>query len=391
MSDLHPVKKILILSANPKETTPLRLGEEIREIKEGLKRAKRREQFIIETAEAVRYKDIRRAILDYEPQILHFSGHGIGSPGQEMEHDSGERKLSPVPEYATESGGLVFEDETGHEKLVDAEALAGLFELFADQLECVVLNACYSEVQARAIAQHIPYVIGMNRDIGDGAAIEFAVGFYDALGAGRPVEFAYQLGCNAIQIAGIAEHLTPVLLQPPEAGAPPSSLTTLQPATSAMTSNSASQRIDVFFSYAHEDEELRNELTKHLKLLERQGVISAWYDRDITAGEEWKPKILEKLNQSQLILLLISADFLASDFCWGVELQRAMERHEAKEARVIPIILREVDWKGAPFGKLQALPKNAEPVTNWSNRDQAFANIARGIRRAVEDLTEKKP
>ncbi len=129
MSDLPPAKKILILSANPKGTTPLRLDEEVREIKEGLRRAKRREQFVIESAEAVRYRDIRRAILDFEPQILHFSGHGAGEEG------------------------LVFEDETGQEKLVDAEALAELFELFSDQLECVVLNACYSEVQARAIAQ----------------------------------------------------------------------------------------------------------------------------------------------------------------------------------------------------------------------------------------------
>ena len=212
MSDLPPVKKILILSANPKGTTPLRLDEEVREIKEGLRRAKRREQFIIESAEAVRYRDIRRAILDFEPQILHFSGHGIGSPAQEIEPDSGDRKLSLVPEYATESGGLVFEDETGHEKLVNAEALAELFELFSDKLECVVLNACYSEVQGRAIARNIDYVVGMNQAIGDRAAIEFAVGFYDGLGAGKSYEVAYKLGCNAIILAGLTEKLAPQLL-----------------------------------------------------------------------------------------------------------------------------------------------------------------------------------
>ena len=212
MSDLSPVKKILILSANPKGTTPLRLGEEIREIKEGLQRAKRREQFDIESAEAVRYRDIRRAILDYEPEILHFSGHGIGSPAQEIEHDSSDRKLSLVPEYTTESGGLVFEDETGHEKLVNAEALAELFELFSDKLECVVLNACYSEVQGRAIARNIDYVVGMNQAIGDKAAIEFAVGFYDAIGAEKSYEFAYRLGRSAINLAGIPEALTPQFL-----------------------------------------------------------------------------------------------------------------------------------------------------------------------------------
>lgn len=189
MSSNPPAKRILLLSPNPRGTTLLRLDEEMREIKEGLQRAKQREKFIIESAEAVRYRDIRRAVLDFEPNVVHFSGHGEGEEG------------------------LVFEDEAGQVKLVDAEALAGLFELFASQVDCVVLNACYSEVQAEVIARHIPYVIGMNKGIGDRAAIEFAVGFYDALGAGKSVEDAYKFGCNAIQLAGISEHLTPVLLK----------------------------------------------------------------------------------------------------------------------------------------------------------------------------------
>jgi hypothetical protein len=189
MSVEIPVKKILVLSANPKGTKPLRLNEEIREIKEGLQLAKKRDSFQIESAEAVRDIDIHRSILNYEPQIIHFSGHGAGEEG------------------------LIFEDNIGQQKLVDAAALAGLFELFADQVECVLLNACYSEIQAKAIAKHINYVIGMSQEIGDKAAIKFAVGFYDALGAGRSVEFAYKLGCQVIRMAGIQEHLTPQLLK----------------------------------------------------------------------------------------------------------------------------------------------------------------------------------
>ena len=126
------MKKILILSANPKNTTRLRVDEEMREIKEGLKRARQREDFVIETGQAVRYRDIRRAILDFEPNIVHFSGHGAGEEG------------------------LAFEDETGQVKLVEESALASLFKLFADQIECVVLNACYSEVQAKAIRRSLP-------------------------------------------------------------------------------------------------------------------------------------------------------------------------------------------------------------------------------------------
>lgn len=188
MSNQNQTRKILLLSANPKGSSQLRLGEEMREIKEGLKRSKNRDQYAIATAEAVRYRDIHRAILEYEPHIIHFSGHGVGEEG------------------------LVFEDESGQIKLVDAEALAGLFQLFAKQVQCVVLNACYSEYQALEIARHINYVIGMSQKIGDKAAIEFAVGFYDALGADKGYEFAYKLGCSLIRVAGIAENLTPKLI-----------------------------------------------------------------------------------------------------------------------------------------------------------------------------------
>jgi CHAT domain len=185
------VQTILILTANPKGTSRLRLEQEVRDIEEGLNRAQNRDQFVVKSMFAVRPRDIQRAMLDINPSIVHFSGHGTGDEG------------------------LVFEDETGSTKLVDGEALAGLFELFAETVECVVLNGCYSEVQADAAAQHINYVIGMKKAIGDKAAIEFAVGFYDALGAGRNVEFAHKLGCVAIGLAGIPEQLTPVLKKKP--------------------------------------------------------------------------------------------------------------------------------------------------------------------------------
>lgn len=178
--------KILVLAANPKDTTPLRLDEEVREIGEGLRRARHREQFTVEQRWAVRVRDLRRAMLDTEPSVVHFSGHG------NME-------------------GLVLEDAAGLAQLVSNNALSSLFKLFANQVHCVVLNACYSATQAEAISQHIPYVIGMAKEIGDQAAIEFAVGFYDAFGAGRSVEDAYEFGCNAILLQGIPEHLTPVL------------------------------------------------------------------------------------------------------------------------------------------------------------------------------------
>ncbi len=181
------MKKILILSANPTSTSPLRLDKEVREIQAGLERAKNRDQFKIMSKWAVRPEDLRRGLLDYEPQIVHFSGHGAGEEG------------------------LVLENDIGEWQLVSTEALANLFGLCKDKIECVLFNACYSEVQAEAIYQHIDCVMGMNQKIGDVAAIEFAIGFYDALGANRSYEDAYKFGCNAIDLKSIPESSTPVL------------------------------------------------------------------------------------------------------------------------------------------------------------------------------------
>jgi Effector-associated domain 1/TIR domain/CHAT domain len=485
---------ILFLAANPKGTVPLRLDQELRDIAEGLQRAQKRDQFNLEQRSAVRPRDIQRAMLDLEPQIIHFSGHGTGE------------------------AGLVFEDETGNSKLVDGNALAALFELFADQLNCVVLNGCYSEVQAQAIAQHIPYVIGMNKEIGDHAAITFAVGFYDALGAGRNVEFAFEMGCVAIRLEGITEHLTPVLIKKPVAvgneiqvnptsqpitptisqkievnmelsgnqvkqlrealqsafpeksklkqllreemdinidavvgngnltdivteliafteaegrlvelvtaatrrnsgnpklrlfadsiGLLPSEIklptsntdgtaissTLPHTGTNPKTSTTAPvslESIEIFISYSHKDDDLRDELVTHLSNLRRQGKISAWHDRAIEAGTEWETQIKARLESAQIILLLISPPFMASDYCYDLEMERAIQRHNEGTARVIPIILRPVDWKDTPFSKLQVLPKDAKPVTKWSDRDTAFVDVVQGIRRAVDSLTNK--
>lgn len=147
--------------------------------------------------------------------------------------------------------------------------------------------------------------------------------------------------------------------------------------------------IKLFFSYAHEDEELRDELAKHLRILERQGIISAWYDRDITAGMEWANAIDDNLNTADIILLLVSPDFIASDYCYDLEMKRAMERHEAGEAIVIPVILRKTNWTSAPFSKLQALPKNAKPVKSWTDQDEAFTFISEQIQKVAQMLANR--
>jgi TIR domain len=154
------------------------------------------------------------------------------------------------------------------------------------------------------------------------------------------------------------------------------------------TSVSRSLPLQLFFSYSHHDEKLRDQLADHLAALEREGLIAGWHDRRIGAGEDWAGAIDHHLSSADLILLLVSPSFVASRYCYELELQRALERHAAGEARVIPVILRPADWGALPFGKLQALPKDGKPVTRWSNRDEAFLDIAQGIRRTARVLTK---
>jgi hypothetical protein len=146
--------------------------------------------------------------------------------------------------------------------------------------------------------------------------------------------------------------------------------------------------VKIFFCYARKDKPLLKELHTHLFPLYREGLINMWHDGDISAGAEWEQEISSHLNEAEIILLLISPNFMASDYCYGIEMKRAMERHEKGEARVIPIILRSVNWQSI-LGKLQALPTDAKPIMRWSTRDEAFYNVVEGIRKVVVELKAK--
>ena len=180
--------KILILSANPKTTPYLRLDEEVREIRGGLERSRKRDEFHIIARPAVRPRDLQRALLEYEPAIVHFSGHGEGEEGLSLENDAGEVQS------------------------VSAQALARLFKQFDGKIECILLNACYSAAQAEQLRGYADYVIGMEQAIGDEAALRFAQGFYDALGAGRGYADAFEFGCALIDMTGLPAATAPVLL-----------------------------------------------------------------------------------------------------------------------------------------------------------------------------------
>ena len=185
-------RTVLFLAADPADAARLRLGEEVREIHERLQRAATR-NLVLEPRLSVRATDLTQAIFDTRPSVVHFSGHG------------------------TQAGALCLEADDGRTHPVTAEALEQLFELYRDTVNCVVLNACSTEPQARAIATHIDYVIGMRRPIGDPAAIAFAVGFYKALAAGRSVEDCFKFGVVELRLLNIPEHDTPVLFDRPRA------------------------------------------------------------------------------------------------------------------------------------------------------------------------------
>ncbi len=179
------MKRILLLAANPVTTVPLQLEAEFREIKTAIRSSLHRDQLDLRKEGAIRPKDLASVVPEYKPHVIHFSGHGAGQQG------------------------LFLEDDDGQTRLIDAANLGRLFKLVANQVECVVLNACFSEVQAEIIRQHINYVVGMNDAIGDRTATDFSVGFYNALGAGESYENAYEFGCFAI--AGTQQEHIPVL------------------------------------------------------------------------------------------------------------------------------------------------------------------------------------
>lgn len=155
----------------------------------------------------------------------------------------------------------------------------------------------------------------------------------------------------------------------------------VQPVTSHPHQNMAAK---VFFSYSHDDEPFRDQLEKHLSMLKRQGHIEAWHDRRIAAGAEIDETISEALEEADIILLLVSASFIASDYCYSREMKRAVQRHHEGTAVVVPVIVRTCDWHAAPFGNLMAVPKDGKAIDLWANFDEAYTDVARQVRLLVE-------
>jgi serine/threonine-protein kinase len=302
------VKKILILSANPKNTNQLRLDDEVREIQAALDQCKNRDQFEIMTRWAVRVDDLQPILLDHTPDIVHFSGHGGGSQG------------------------LALENEIGQMQLVSSTALAGLFRLFRAEVECVFLNACYSEEQAKAIHQHINCVVGMNQAIGDIAAIKFAKGFYRALGTDRTYKEAFEFGCNLIDLQSIPESSTPVIKLKKPTQARRKSVQSDR--VKAVSSSTETTRVFISYRSQSPDRELAQQFFEALTAAGHEAFMAG---ESIRLGETWPVRIDAELERSDYFLLLLSDQSAVSEMVTE-EVRRAKRLRDSR-ANQRPIIL----------------------------------------------------
>lgn len=276
--------------------------------------------------------------------------------------------------------GRIYINDT--ESLTISELKYALRRAISSGLQLALFNSCDGLGLAQELADlDIPQIIVMREPVADRVAQEFLKYFLRAFSEGQPFYLAVREARERLQ--GLENHFPcaswlPVIYQHP---------TVMPPTWKELCGiDSSPQSIELFFSYADEDEDLLNEIEKQLSSLKKQGKINPWSVRKLTPGAELETQVAQHLNSARIIILLISQYFLASDECYSIQLTRAMERYAKGEAIVIPIILRPVDWRNEAFGRLKPLPEKGKPVTSWANRDEAFENIARGIRAVVESV-----
>ncbi|MFG6094127.1 AAA-like domain-containing protein [Leptothoe sp. ISB3NOV94-8A] len=301
-----PLRKILVLAANPSDTARLSLDEEVRSIQRSIQLSKERDQFQIVSEWAVRTEDLIQALMSHQPHIVHFVGHGVGDHG------------------------LVLDDSRGRSQLVPTRALARLFQQVSN-VECVLLNACYSDSQAQAISQFVSCVIGMNQPIGDVAAISFARGFYTALGHSSSYEAAYEMGRTAIDLEDIAEEVaTPVLRT--RAG----KVIDDRFGSKASPSDSRTATRRIFISYRDEapDKDLAQDFYDAFQAAGHEAFMAA---ESIKLGENWRKRISTELHQCDYFLLLLSPLSATSEMVTE-EVKRARSLRDQRENNR-PVIL----------------------------------------------------
>jgi hypothetical protein len=311
--------------------------------------------------------DLSRLLKEHRPGVVHVLSPGVNPANRALMLDRG-----------------------GKVEYVSPGDFAKIFDLpHTKAPSLVVLNTCHSLKHAEAIAPRVGAVVAIKDMIYDSAAIEFATDFYESLAYGSSVAEAFEQGRQAVARVAPQQIDEPVLLT---GTANPSNIMIAPSAPKPRATRAGvvgapkAKPAKVFCSYSHADEKFRSELEKHLALLSQQDAIHVWHDRRIDPGAEWKKEIDKNLEEADIVLLLVSADFMASQYCTGIEMKRALERQNSGSTRVVPILIRKCDLEGAPFAGLQWLPTGSKPVKNWSDRDEAWTSVAKGIREVVASL-----
>ena len=376
--------RVLFLASNP---TEMKFGfvEELHRIEEA--RRSRPGCFDVIPRWSVSLAGLKRHVTAVRPTVVHV--------------------LSPTVDPARNE--LVLSDESGEPEYVPSAAFAKAFAGAGGRAtRLVVINTCHSRRLAEDVARHVGCAIAMEGEIADHAAVEFTDALYHALAEGVSVAEAFDEARDAVGRTAESQRDVPVLVAGREN--PNAVRIAAAAAQSGDESDAESRRpaqrglrgaraagteaaapphcLRIFCSYSHKDSKYRAELEAHMANLLSQGVVKVWHDRLIRPGTDWARDIDRNLDEANIVMLLVSADFMASRYCTGIELKRALERQTSEAVRVVPVLVRECDLAGAPFGQLQWLPTGAKPVKRWTDRDSAWTDVVKGLRKVVDDLSQ---
>lgn len=290
--------------------------------------------------------------------------------------------LSPGVEQDTQ---LMYLGEDGESpERISPAALAKVFKGLASPPKLVVLNTCHSGAHAEELAAHVGCAIAMRGLVMDDAAIRFADSFYRSAVAGDSVRTAFDSARRTVRKQHPGDEGDPALYT---GRSDPADINigSAKKRASAITA-STPKAVRIFCSYSHKDSKYRAELETFLAGLKMQGLVNIWHDRLIKPGTDWAKDINSNLDHANLVLLLVSSDFIASQYCMGIELKNALARQQKEDVRIVPILIRECDLAGTPLTKLQWLPTGAKPVKKWSDRDSAWTDVAKNLRKTVEEM-----